>query len=221
MFEGFFPFRSGATANRGSAAQPVIGDEAQQLHDLVHGKHYNDVLAGRVFSQSCTPLGLAIPIYTGTALAGGMPVWNPTGSGVNLELISVSTGRASGTSDFGAIGLMALDWSGVSVATGSIVTAFAATQPKNAKLFGGLASKARSSNAGTVTITAGAAGDWIRTLFSHSAEADATTTGVHPATHDFDGSIIVPPGAVVWIADTKATTALYATTIVWKEIPTS
>jgi hypothetical protein len=184
---------------------------------MAYGLHYTDTAAGRVFAQSTTPLGLAIPIYTGTALAGGMPIWNPPNSGVLVELISFTTGRASGTSDFGAIVLLARELQ--AIATGAIVTAFAETTPKNGYVGSGNASKVKSSNAGTVTASAGVAGDIVRTLFSHSAEADATATAVHEATHNFNGTIIVPPGYIVYVADTKATTALYASTFVWKEIP--
>ena len=44
------------------------------------GLHYSDTILGRVFCQSATPLGLAIPIYTATAIAGSMPLFNPPNS---------------------------------------------------------------------------------------------------------------------------------------------
>lgn len=213
MFD--LPFLFGKKA--GQAAKPVVAPEQQQLADLLHGKHYNDCLRGRVFSQSTTPLGLAIPIYTATAIVGGNPIWNPPNSGVNVELIAVCCGRASGTSDFGAVGLMARELA--AIATGALCTAFAETTPFNGMLFGGNRSKVKSSNAGTVTVTAGAAGDWARTLFTHGVEADATATPIREHLYDFEGTVIVPPGVLVYLADTKATTALYATTIIWKEIP--
>lgn len=199
---------------------PVMGAERQQLVDAVHGKHYNDALRGRVFSQAATPLGLAIPIYTATALAGGMPIWNPVNSGVNVELISVNIGYGSGTADYASIGLMALNVAQSNLATGAPITAFAETTPKNGLLFGGVASKVKSSNAGTVTITAGAATDWVRTLFSINLEAQTGTAhGVITAEVNFDGTLIVPPGGLVYLAATKASVALYASTIVWKEVP--
>lgn len=183
----------------------------------MYGLHYGDTLQGRVFSQSNTNLGLALPIYTATAIAGGMPIWNPPNSGVLVELISVTAGRASGTSDFGAVSILAraLD----QIATGSIMTALAETAPKNGMIGRGLTSRVKSSNAGTCTVTAGVAGDTWRHLFSHSAEADATATAIHEATHSFNGTAVVPPGWLVYFVDTKATTALYATTVIWKEIP--
>lgn len=208
------PFRFGAKED----SSPVMGLDRQQLVDLLHGKHYADAVAGRVFSQSSTPLGLAIPIYTATAIAGGMPLWNPPNSGVNVELISVSLARGSGTSDFGAIGLLARQLR--AIATGELMTALANTTPDNALIFGGTASKTLSSNAGTCTVSAGAAGDWKKTLFSMNLEADTGTAHpIAPAKEDFDGTFIVPPGTLVYLAATKASVALIASTVVWKEIP--
>ncbi len=220
MYEGYHPYRTGASASGPHSAIPSIGGESQSLVDMLHGKHYADALAGRVFSQSCTPLGLAIPIYTATAIAGGMPIWNPPSSGVNVELISVDINRGSGTADFGAIGVMARELA--AIATGAIMTALAGTTPFNGKLFGGNKSKTQSSNAGTCTVTAGVAGDWVRSIACINLEADTGTAHTTTISHfDFDGTLIVPPGVLVYLAATKASAALYASTVVWKEIPTS
>jgi len=162
--------------------------------DVQHGKHYHDCLAGRVFSQAATPLGLAIPIYTATALAGGMPIWNPANSNVNVELISVTTAHASGTAAVFAAGLMARSGLGSDLATGSQITAFAATTPINGLIGGGAASAVKSSNAGTVTVTAGAAGEWVRTIGGTGVEAAATANGISYVYIDFDGTVIVQPG---------------------------
>ncbi len=208
------PFRTG-----GSGEPELTGENAQIVQSL-HGKHYEDCLAGRVFSQTPTPLGLAIPIYTATALAGAMPIWNPTGSGVNVELISIASGYVSGTSAYGTVVLMARTDVGNQFATGSEITAFAETVPDNGILGSGVASKVRSSNAGTVTVTAGVAAEAVRTLFTMNLEA-ATSTA-HPLTQvrvDFDGSVIVPPGVLVWLGNRVASSALFATTVVWKELP--
>jgi len=86
-----FPFLSG----RSGVANGLAGEEGQQIVDVMHGKYYHANQKYGVFSSSCTPLGLAIPIYTATALAGGMPVWNPNGSGVKAVLTKYTAARAS------------------------------------------------------------------------------------------------------------------------------
>ncbi len=208
------PFTTG-----GSGEPELTGDKAQLVQSL-RGKHYEDCLAGRVFSHTPTPLGLAIPIYTATALAGAMPIWNPTGSGVNVELISASTSFVSGTSAYGTVVLMARLDVGNQLTTGSEITAFAETTPFNGFLGGGVTTKVRSSNAGTVTVTAGVAAESVRTLFSLNLEAaTGTAHQTSVAEVDFDGTVIVGPGTLVWLANRVASSALFASTIVWKEIP--
>jgi hypothetical protein len=183
--------------------------------------YYDDqALEGRIFSQATTPLGLAIPIYTATALGGGaLPVWNPPRSGVNLEIIEYSCARTSGTADFGAIGVMAraLD----AIATGSVMSAMNETTPFNGTVaYSGRTSAAKSSNSGTNTVTAGVAGEWCRTLFTFNLEADTGTAhATTAAVHKFDGTLVVPPGVLVYLAATKASAALFASHVVWREVP--
>jgi hypothetical protein len=198
--------------------EPVLDAKGNTLTNNRNGRHFVDSLDGRVFSQQNTPLGLAIPIYTATAIAGAMPIWNPPTSGVNVEILAVNVARASGTSDFGAIGVMLRKLN--AIATGEICTAFAATTPDNAIAFGGRASKVSSSNAGTVTVSAGVAGDFKRTLFSMNLEADTGTAhALAPAEWDAKGTLIVPPGVLFYLAATKASVALISTSVTWKEVP--
>ncbi len=194
----------------------------------MYAKHFPDVWAGRVFSQSTGPTGVAIPLYSGTSAAGGVPILNPAGSGVNIELISVEFGYASGTAAITPIGLFAGFCPGIGSANGC--SAFAVTTAVNANLgiIGG--SKVMSSNSGAVTVTAatltppvnGIAGaGWVRGVASINLESTASGTPV-PTTFcylDFDGSVLIPPGMIVYFAGFLASVAAYATTVVWKEIP--
>lgn len=189
------------------------------------GKHFEDARAGRVYSQAATPLGLAIPIYTATAIAGGMPLWNPPSSGVDVELISIDIGYGSGTAVYGSIGLLAGQLTAIATASGC--SAFAATTPMNGKLDKQGGSRVSSSNTGTVTVTAGTAtppvagvpgAGWIRTIASIDLEAQTGTAHGSLIVHyDFDGTLIVPPGWLVYLGCTLASVALYASTLVWAE----
>lgn len=179
--------------------------------------YVEDCIAGRVFSQQNTPLGLAIPIYTATAIAGAMPVWNPPNSGAYMEPIEINIARTSGTADFAAIGLMIRKVD--AIATGSVMTAMAETTPSCGIFARGFASRMRSSNAGTVTVTAGVAAEFIRNLFTINLEADTGTAhATTAAKHVFNGTLIIPPGYMMYLAGTKASVALYSSTIVWREI---
>jgi hypothetical protein len=218
------PFLSG----RSGHSEGYVGDQGQLITDLLHGKYYHATKGGRLFSQAATPLGLAIPIYTGTALAGAMPLWNPIGSGVKAILVSVAFPWVSGTAAFGAFGLMARNGMGSVIGTGQQCTAFAETKPIGGNLGvvnaiggqgGDAGSRVKSSNAGTVTVTAGVAAEWVRSLANQNLEAQTGTAhqtlfGVY----DFDGSVVVHPGTMVWLAGTKASVALYASSLVWEEV---
>ncbi len=195
----------------------------------MNGLHFQETYAGMVFSQSATPLGLAIPIYSNTSIAGGLPIWNPPGSGVVVELLEVTIGYGSGTADFGSIGLMAGAVNAMATASG--LSAIAATNPVNGYLGSSAGSKVISSNAGTVTVTAGTAtppvagvigAGWVRTIADINLEAQTGTAHMTGGkTYLFNGTVIVSPGFLVYLACTKASVALYATTIVWKEIQVS
>ena len=215
-------------SGKSGTSEGVAGDEGQLIVDQMHGKYYQANQKYGVFSNSPTPLGLAIPIYTATALAGGMPLWNPQGSGVKGVLTKAMVARASGTAAVFSVGLMARNGVGAVIATGSQITAFAETTPINGKLGlvngiagsgGGPVSRIKSSRAGTVTVTAGVAAEWVETLGGTGIEADATANGISLINHDFDGRIEVYPGTMVWLAATLASVALYATTIGWYEVP--
>ena len=202
-------------------AEPTLGPQDQALHDLLHGKYYALTKNGRHYSMATTPLGKAIVIYTATALADALAIWNPPGSGVNVIPTLYSTHRASGTAAFAAIGTM-VRTEGVpaAIATGAEITAFAETTPRN-QLVGvgkGQASRVLSSTTGTVTISAGVAGEWERTVGNMNLEADTGTAHITIlTTHDFEGTLVLGPGSLFWPAATKASVAVFASSIMWAE----
>ncbi len=195
----------------------------------MYAKHFADTYAGMVFSQCMSPVGVAIPLYTGTDATGGLPILNPSGSGVVIELLRYDICYSSGTAAFTSIGLMSGSCAGIGSATGC--SAFASTVPVNGGTLiqtGG--SKVMSSNGGTVTVTAGTAtpgvpgipgAGWARTICDLNLEAQTGTvhaTGMH--TYDFDGSVVIGPGTIIYLAGKLASVSLYASCVVWKEIPT-
>ena len=207
--------------------EAVGGAEGQQLVDSVHGKYYQANQEYSVFSHAPTPLGLAIPIYTDTALAGAMPIWNPIGSGVKVVLAKAHISRVSGTAAVVNFGLYARNGMGSVIGTGQQATAFAETVPINGQLGlvnsiagtgGGPTSRVKSSRAGTVTVTAGVAAEFVEALGGSGIEANATTNGISLINHDFDGRIEVYPGTMVWVASVLASVALYMTQLSWYEI---
>ena len=105
--------------------------------------HFSDTLAGRVFTQNSTPVGVALPLYT-TTVAGttgicGMPIWNPPSSNRNVELIEANFAYASGTAATGGIFVMGVPL--LTLGAAGPVTAFLTTTPINQLLGGGNASR--------------------------------------------------------------------------------
>ena len=195
--------------------RPRLGTRSQLLADNLRGRYAEQTKGGRVFFQTTTPLGLAIPIYTGTAPR--VALWNPLGSNVDVELISISAQRASGTTVEFAAGLMRVLNAGANVATGAVFTVFADDVPYSGQIGGTGASKVRSTASGTVTTTAGVAADFFYSLF-HSYAGVGTSTGDGTAwNHEFNGKVIVPPGTGIYLAASVASVALYATTLAWAE----
>lgn len=199
---------------------------------MAYGLHYSDTILNRVFTQQTSAAaiaGLALPIYSGTSVGGGSPLYNPTGSNRNIELISYDVVYASGTgaATFDGIFLMAGQVSAVGTGTGCSV--FTSAAPTNGILLAGPPSKALSGNGGPVTVTAGTAtapvngvvgAGVIRSLFSTNIEAaTATAHGTLVCRYTFDGTVVVPPGVLIYLAAIVASVSLYNVTVCWKEVP--
>lgn len=199
---------------------------------MAFGIHYSDTLAGRVFTQCTSPLGLALPLYT-TTVAGttgicGMPIWNPPGSNRNVELMELNLAYASGTAGSGGIFVMGVPCAQIGAA--GPVTAFIQTTPINQLLGSGNISRVQSSNsnaasnltmtaAGTTLPPSSTAAGPVRVMAGINAETTATPAGTIVASYDFKGSLIVPQGYFIYFACTVATVALIGSSLTWKEIP--
>lgn len=199
----------------------------------MNGLHYSDTIANRVFTQQTSAAaiaGLAIPIYSATAVGGGLPILNPASSKVKVELISydIVYVSGSGAATFDGVYLMAGQCTGVGTGTGcSVLTA---VPPMNG-LFGfGAASNVQSSNGtGTNTVTGGTAtapasgvvgAGVIRSLYSTNLEAaTATAHGTLVCKYTFDGTAVFPPGTIWYLASIVASVSLYNITVCWKEMP--
>jgi hypothetical protein len=206
----------------GDDANIILGKQAEMLQAPLHSEYYTQTYRGCVYHASTTPLGLAIPIYTGTAPV--VCLWNPIGSGKNLSLLNVVFAYASGTATYGAIGLCYVAGAGSMIATGAVFSAFGTGTSVNGLLGAGTAAVAKVAVAGTTTLTtAPTAANWFYTLGNINLEAATGTahaTFVPGAGGNPKGSILLSPGTAIWIAGTVASSALYVQTISWAESPT-
>ena len=205
--DGTYPSHLGGKSGEGLVAQ-------------IHGRNYSTAVRGKVFHGISVPAGNSFPLYTATAFVFG--VWNPLGSGVNLELIRFTAAYVSGTGVAGPFGYNFKPDAGSQAATGSPVAAFnhVALGIKNGILGGGETSKAQFTNAATNTVVAALTTNFIPNNMSHVVitAADATITPFM-LEDNIDGSIIVPPGCLFWPAALLASVSLYEMKLTWAEYP--
>jgi len=174
------------------------------------GKYYDQVAAGRVFIGSTAAAGTAFPISTGTAVTFGL--WN-TSSDKNAVLLCLRAGYTSGTIALGTWGL-ADQYCGFALGTAAPLSVFTNGTPKNALVGAGNASAMRfTPSAGTLT-----AGGTALAWYGGSQESATAGLGIWGINWDFDGSVIVPPGQLVFVCGSVAQTALYSMSLAWAEV---
>lgn len=178
------------------------------------GKFYVDTFLGNMFIGTTAAAGVTVPIYSNTAAVFGL--WNPLGSGKNAVLVRCSIGFVSTTAAPSNFVLGYQTGAGSQAATGAPVTAITAVAPVNGLLGAGNASYMKFFPA-TATLTTGCS--LLMTLGSSQLTTTGATTSAPYFTSDtlFDGTIIVPPGALIVVGGNIATTSVDDITLVWEE----
>lgn len=177
---------------------------------MAYGKYYDAVAAGQVFIGSTAAAGTAFPITTGTAVTFGLWNTNPT---KNAVLLTLDLGYTSGTIALGSLAI-ADQYCGFAIGTGAPLSAFTNGTPKNALLGNGSGSSMRFTPSAATLTAGGTAAKFI----GKGIESATAGLGVFDGHYDFDGSIIVPPGHLVFLASSVAQTALFSASLMWAEV---
>lgn len=191
-------------------------DGAQVVQEM-HGKYYEATLRGRVFTASSVIAGLVVPVAAAT-LNSKFTLWNPAGSGVNVELISFTTGLDTATQVVNGHGLMIqrnlTGTSGIPTSTTALVALpLGPTGTAKANAY----SQATLTNVAIPGVTASTAVPIpIYPMFSSGA---TTAAGIYDATHYFDGRLILGPDSLVAAITTVAAAAQNFLSITWAEYP--
>jgi len=169
----------------------------------LHGKWYTSAYRGRLFVGANTTSGVTIPIATTTTAT--FALYNPLGSGVNVEMVSCDVTPLTVTSVAASIGL--------GIVTGLLVapTSLTAITPYASLLGGSAAPQAKIYSSAVLA----AATTTYYPMFTFTATSGLVTT-LH---HEFDGKLVVPPGTLVHIVATAAQTQASANSFVWAEYP--
>lgn len=174
------------------------------------GKYATDVTLGRVFIGSTAAAGVALPISTGTAVTLG--VWNTSTNKYAIPLW-IAIGYTSGTIALGEFGMANQDC-GYAIGTAAPLSAFTTATPKNALLGSGNASSMLFTGSTATLTTGGTACAWL----GKSIESATAGLGIFNCFHDFDGSLIVRPGQLLFPCGSVAQTGIFTISMAWAEV---
>lgn len=190
------------TALQGKAGELVVTE--------LHGPYYTECYRGNVFVGSTPMAGAPVTSATSTSLTA-LTLWNPQGSGKNLELISLDLLELA-TIGVGGLGLSYMTALGANVGTGAPVISGTFISAINTNL--GAANTSIAKLGTTISVTA------APVLFMNlgmGTQSSTAGTGAYLQHYDFAGRVIVAPGTAVTLTAAAATTV--AASMIWVEIP--
>ena len=199
--DGFVGYNQMADGNQAAALTRYARDGSLVVSEA-HGKFYEQASRGNMYCALSASGGIAL-----IAVAANIPtLWNPLGSGVNLELVRLQLGWVSG-----ACAPVALNWdflnpAGATVATGAPIASATFITPVNCLVGAGKVSQAKFA-AAAITFTANPA-FFMPTGIGIGTGAPTVVPSIISV--DYDGQIVLPPGsALSLVAQAGTTTALY------------
>lgn len=201
-------------SNQNSDTQTVnlaVGRHGDALGSDVHGKYFQAASRGGVFLGSTVAAGVALP-FNAINLASKFTLWNPVGSGVNLEPIEFGVGIDSATTIVN--GIVAGFQFNLSSPGGTLTALTTCMQ-----LSGGGAvnvQKAILYSANTL-VNAAVLAPLLPIFGGFGAVTDAALA---PDPHKFDGKVVLPPGSLMTFCTTVTggETAMFCG-ITWAEWP--
>ena len=178
---------------------------------------YTDALVKEsVFIGTVGVAGIALIT---TATTGGHPtLWNPSGSGVNLSIISLELTQVDGTNAPTAFGWYKTAGAGSAVATGGPIATFTEVAPVAAFVGSPTGSKAKWAPA-TNTFTVAPAFYAPIPLTLYTAAVNSAIDGVVFKIF-YNGALGIAPNAALSICSVAATTtSKFIVAVTWEEVP--
>lgn len=204
-------FNQGIVTNPAATRQPIgavpaavpLGQQAEQYISEIHGPFWAAAVSGNLFRGSTAAAGTTIPISSATAAT--FTLYNPIGSGVNVELVKYRGIVQNATLVVSSILL------GISSPLTVAPTGLTALTTGPA-LFGGNGTpKAQLYSVATITAT---------TVFHTIGGYTATSGLTQVCEADLKGDGIgIAPGTLVHVCGTAAQTSAACQTLIWAEWP--
>ena len=181
---------------------------AGQLGDVIvselHGRYYETTYRRNMFTAN---VALQTTTAGTPATYTGLVVYNPIGSTINMVLnkVGIAWGAALAAGYFGVM---------YGYSSGNITTLTTAQTPRN-KFFGvGAAGQGLAAS----SIVAASAFTSVEVLGSMGSLATTGYLSV-PYFYDFEGSTVLPPGALAAIFTNVITTSSLCASFDWEEVP--
>lgn len=193
-----------------------MAKEGAQIVTELHGKYYEQASRGRAFYGSSASGGIAILV---PATGGGHPtLWNPSDSGVNVNMIKLELSYVSGAHAPGAFEWALTQNTGNAAATAAPIATATLVDAVPCMIGSGFKSKAKWS---PTTNTFTAAPTFTRAVgFGLHTALAATAINADVFVANYDGDLGLAPGNALSLCyQTTTTTALFQVTISWEEIP--
>lgn len=201
--------------------QGKLGD---QIVSHLHGRYYEQVYRGNVFSIGCQLTALSAATIalsaTGQPIVG---VWNPLTSPVTLVILQATLKDLINNVTSVAVG----DFIWASSLNNTALTA--GLNPINRKTLTAIGSQAKAFSLSTASLLTGLTNNltFLEASEFNTASGLLTTTVAAStptpsvsAVQNFDGSLIVPPGGVLGLFNTiSVTTHSVAARLLWEEVP--
>lgn len=190
------------------------GKTGEGIVSELHGKWYSAAYRGNVFMLNTAAAGTTIPIQA-TNLVSTFTLWNPLGSGKNIELIRYTLALEAATTVVSDVSLYFQPGigTGFNAAPGTLTALTIRSALLNS---GASASVATGYSAATLVNTVGTNMFVGPILTGFGA---VTTNVATPINYEFDGSIIVPPGCLITTAGTAAQVSATRQSLIWAEWP--
>lgn len=192
----------------GTLADPRLGASGEAIVTEFHGKYYEQNYRGNLYIAVGPAAGAALPLFS--TAAQQFLVWNPPGSGVNCVPIKALFGYISAAF---VPGFLCIGHSLTVQAQPGTTT--------NASIYNG---RIGAPSPGKVQVYA--PGTPATVLSYHSplelsvdTAVAASTNAPWRFTHDFDGTLICPPGGLFSLAASVAQTAVLAVAMIYEEVP--